>query len=144
MSGGRVCLVSQHSLLTKHRSTVAANWKIPGMKEWRKCRGFERPSWESSELSSYSPVPAGREVFCVTLELRPTTLHTSETPEHSHVEPECVRITDSQDGWSSQRCWPCMLGATQITYYFSVHYLEPRSHCIDTGTLCICLPALSL
>lgn len=44
----------------------------------------------------------------------------------------------------SQRCWPCMLGTTQITYYFSVHYLQSQSCSIDTGPLCICLPALSL
>lgn len=37
-----------------------------------------------------------------------------------------------------------MLGATQITYYFSVHYLQSESHSFDTGPLCICLPALSL
>lgn len=35
-------------------------------------------------------------------------------------------------------------GATQITYYFSVHYLQSQSYSIDTGPLCICLPALSL
>lgn len=70
--------------------------------------------------------------------------HTAETPERSHIKPECVRITDSQDGWCSQRCWPCMLGATQITYYFCVRYLQWQSHSIDTGPLCICLPALSL
>lgn len=33
---------------------------------------------------------------------------------------------------------------TQITYYFSVHYLQSQSHGIDTGPLCICLPTLSL
>ena len=35
-------------------------------------------------------------------------------------------------------------GGTQITYYFSVHYLQSQSHSIDTGPLCICLPVLSL
>lgn len=55
--------------------------------------------------------------------------HTAETPKRTHIHPERVRITGSQDCLCSQRCWPCMVegGGTQITYYFSVHYLQLQS-----------------
>jgi len=37
-----------------------------------------------------------------------------------------------------------MLATTQMTYYFSVHYIQLQSNCIDTGPLCIWSPALFL
>lgn len=99
--------------------------------------------WEAElrEQMNFPPtVQTGREVLCVPVELVQTPFIQLKPP---NTRTSNQNMSESHMSWCSQWCWPCMLGATQITYYFSVHYLESQSHGIDTGPLCICLPALS-
>lgn len=128
---------------TEHRSAAELNGKILELRQaeeieqfWVAERRAQRTSLLQSELA---------EKLFVWLWSSAKPFHTAETPKRTHIHPERVRITGSQDRLCSQRCWPCLLegGGTQITYYFSVHYLQLQSKRLDTEPLCICLSAPS-
>lgn len=74
--------------------------------------GKNRGNVEAELREQWTPLLQSRpaERLFVRLWSSANPFHTTETPELSHIKPESVRITDSQDGWSSQRCRPCMLG----------------------------------
>lgn len=92
-------------------------------------------------------VQTGREALCVAVELsqapfrQPKPLNTC-TSNQNVSESQTAKTVGAASGADLV----CLGGggATQITYYFSVHYLQSQSHGIDTGPLCICLPVLSL
>lgn len=72
-------------------------------------------------------------------------------PKTSSIQPKPLNtFTSNQNVSESQTAKVVgvfsgadLVWATQITYYFSFDYLQSQSHGIDTGPLCICLPALS-
>lgn len=84
-----------------------------------------------------------REALCVAVELSQAPFRQSK-PLNTCTSNQNVSESQTAKTVAASGADLVCRGATQITYYFSVDYLQSQSHGIDTGPLCICLPVLSL